>query len=98
MANAFISTGNVWVLDTVNANKVTTVDLLIRSIRWVGATTAGHQLVFTDTDDATLWESVASGANYVEESQVNTLWRAGFKLPTLGSGIAYITLTSHAVR
>ena len=93
MANAFRTKSNQWILDTVDANLVTDKTLRVQGIRWVGATTATHQLIVTDSDNNVLWESIASGANYVESDlMLNRTWHGGFKLPTIGSGKLYIML------
>lgn len=89
MANDF--THYPLVIDTASGSVLTTTSYRIKKIRWVGATTAGHQAVIYDANSNLFWESVCPGANYVEESdftwddsQRNVL--AGFRVPTLGSG------------
>jgi hypothetical protein len=69
-------------------------DLHIRGLRWVGATTAGHTVVIQDSDSIVLWASVASGANYVEESDCPQTWQKDFKVVTLASGILYVYLAT----
>lgn len=67
MANEFHD--NYWILDTLGT--VSEEPVKIRAIRWVSAgAAAGHQIVLTDADGNTVWETVATGANYVEESRV----------------------------
>jgi hypothetical protein len=62
----------------------------LKGIRWVGATTAGHACIIQDADSVVLWESLASGANYVESDLMERTWQKDFKLTTLGSGRVYI--------
>ena len=47
------------------------------SIRWRGATTAGHTCVISDSADVVLWSSVAGGVNNVEESDLGRKWTQG---------------------
>jgi len=98
MVNAFNKKGQVWVIDTSGSSMIVTEDIHVRSIRWIDAgASAGDTVIIQDEDSTVLWESVAAGANYVEESLVNTVWRKGFKVTTLASGgKVYINLTSHA--
>ena len=62
-------TGNPWVIDTASATPVTTDDVYLDTIRWVGATTAGHQALVKDNKPSpdTLYESLANGANFIDE-------------------------------
>lgn len=60
--------------------------LTIKQVRWIGATTAGHQCVIQDANDNILWDSEAAGANYVEADSLDREWRDGFKVTTLDSG------------
>jgi hypothetical protein len=83
------------VIDTASGTAVLTSSLRIKKIRWVNATTAGHQASIQDQNGNIFWESIASGANYVEESDFSTeeshrpvLY--GLKVPTLGSGKLYL--------
>lgn len=67
--------------------------LKLLSVRWFGATTAGHGCVLKDGSDNTLWQSVAGGANYVEESDLQHKvppGARGFKVTTLGSGTVHL--------
>lgn len=79
------------VIDTASGTAVLTHAIRIKKIRWVNGTTAGHTAVIQDQNSNLFWESIASGANYVEESdfthdesQRNVI--NGLKVPTLGSG------------
>jgi len=73
-------------------------ELVINGIRWVGSTTAGHLCVILDEDGVVLWESIASGANYVEKDSIEMYWPLDFSLPTLGSGVVYIYTGKKAKR
>lgn len=82
-------------LDTASGSVLTTESYRVKKIRWVGGTTAGHQVILQDQHSNTLWETVASGSNYVEETDftwntTNTVVLSGIRLPTLGSGKLYI--------
>lgn len=68
----------------------------IKNIRWVGATTAGHACVIQDADGVTYWESLASGANYVESDLAERHWQKDFQVTTLASGRLYIYLKGGA--
>ena len=99
MANTFSTKGHIHTIDTLNANLVVSQTLKVRSIRWVSkGATAGDDVKVTAEDDTVLWESVASGSNYVEESLINADWIGGFKVPVLDSGKLYITLQVHPAR
>lgn len=87
MPNTFHGTTNTWVIDTAGAGVVEPRTVRIQSIRWIGATTAGHQAIVTDTADGRIWSSVAGGANNVESEYFGgEQWYRGFKVPTLESG------------
>lgn len=82
-------------VDTAGAGAIVTTPIRIHKIRWTGATTAGHTAVIRDQNNNHFWSSVASGANYVEESDFSTdqLQRNvinGLIVPTLGSGVLHI--------
>lgn len=76
---------------------VSNTSVVIGKIRWVSATSAGHQIRITDMNWNPLWTSVASGAQYVEESnfpegqfapKVCTLY--GLRIASLTSGTVEI--------
>lgn len=102
MANAYNGYSNTFILDTAHASNLLRSTLApdlpqvmgVKNIRWVGATTAGHACIIQDADGVVLWESLASGANYVESDLTERVWRKDIKLPTLGSGRLYITVGS----
>lgn len=80
---------NPWVLDTAGGGVIVVGKVFPRTIRWVGATTAGHQVVIQDSNGKVVWASEAAGANYVESDRVEIAWD-GLDLVTLGSGKVYI--------
>lgn len=79
------------IIDTPGADILVAGVLRVKGIRWVGATTAGHQAEVQDANDNRKWASIASGANYVESDLLTDekLWN-GLKVPTLQSGTLYI--------
>lgn len=92
-------TGNTWKIDTASATPIITQDVYIESIRWVGATTAGHAAIVTDnrTSPDTKFSSLANGANFIDEKSYigapsNSRCLGGIIVPTLDSGILYIDL------
>ena len=56
-------TANPWVLDSTGA--LVTNERTIDYVRWVNGTTAGHQCKLTDAAGAIVFDSYATGANYV---------------------------------
>jgi hypothetical protein len=59
MAN--VTDQHPWILDTAAA--ITTDDLFISKLRWVGGTTADHSLIVHDKNANVVWEAAAQGAN-----------------------------------
>lgn len=89
-------TKNPMKVDTAGAGAIIAAGtrLRIKGIRWVGATTAGHTAVVQTAAGAPIWNSVASGANYVEADileNIHAHWD-GLTVPTLASGILWIEL------
>lgn len=80
---------NPWVVDTAGAGLIATGRVRPFTIRWVGATTAGHKCVVKDAAGEVKWEDVASGANYVTEGRIEIDWN-GVAVTTLDSGKLYI--------
>lgn len=94
MANDLLD--NPWKIDTASPQAISNDLVRPASVRWVGATTAGHQLIIKDKNDRIVYETVAAGSNNVEESQmIGTGWQGvdwkGLKVTTLDSGTVYIT-------
>ena len=93
MANAFHAQEKVWVIDTADSTGILDVKAKVKKVRWVGATTAGHQAIIKDSgNNETIWESVASGANFIDSDLIESWWPRGFTVPTLDSGTLYIYL------
>ena len=87
--------GKIWAIDAVDADIVDAKHIFVKSVRWVGGATsaAGNAVVIQEpVTDIVLWETTASGANYVEEALLETNWPAGFEVPTLDVGTLYITM------
>jgi hypothetical protein len=72
----------------------------VQSIRWVGGASSaeGNTLILTESaargdTAAVLWESVAAGANYVEESSNGGSgfhFRNGIRVGTIDVGTLYL--------
>ncbi len=93
MAN--VLNDRIWVVDTVDADVIADNAIKVKSVRWVGgiASVATDAVIIRDpTTNTVLWESLASGANYVEEALLETWWPNGFEVPTLDTGVLYITM------
>lgn len=89
MANVYRD--QVWIIDTASATPITEDDVYIQALRWVStAASAGDEVVVTNADGDTVWQSFATGANYIEESQVPLRITDGLAVPTLDSGILYL--------
>lgn len=81
---------HIWILDTQSSDPVTTDDVFIDAIRWVAeGAAAGSNVILTNAAGQVVWESVATGVNYVEESRVPVLSR-GLIVDTLDSGTLYL--------
>lgn len=92
MANSL--TVSPWFIDTPTlTDLVGGQRVVIKSIRWFGATTAGHQCRIVDNDSNTIWESRASGANYVEAEQLDE----EYPPPKRGPGLRAAALESGTV-
>jgi hypothetical protein len=63
----------------------------VKSVKWVGGTTAGHTAVIQDADSNTIWDDLCPGASYVVSELIEDWWANGFKVPTLASGTLAIT-------
>jgi len=81
------------IIDTPGVSVLRTDPIRVRGIRWVGATTAGHQAIVTDQFGTIKWHSIANGGNNVEGDRLDNerLW-SGLIVPTLESGKLYIEL------
>ena len=100
MANALTTAAglslNPWRLDTPTTFSLCTgLHLRIKHIRWVGATTAGHQCILNDDSSNIVWDAVASGANFEESdlhyNEVRIDRPIGLFASALQSGRVYVT-------
>ncbi len=83
-------TQNPWIIDTAASTTISTDNnLKLNYVRWVNATTSGHQCVIQNEDGMVIWESYANAANYVERDQLKRTIN-GMIVPTLDSGKLYI--------
>ena len=90
-------TANPLILNTAHASDVVLgARRRIQGIKWVGASTAGHQAVLKGkVSTRVIWESIATAANFSIPLDVLDLFVAEeVILPTLGSGILYLYLES----
>lgn len=83
-------TDNPYIIDTASAAVLVAGRLRIKSIRWVGASVAGHVAEIQDSNNRVIWRSQATGANNVEGQIIERVWENGFRVPTLQSGTLYI--------
>ena len=94
MAN--LKFNHVWVIDTPAAS-VETEHVLVRTIRWVGATNA-DAVEITDLDPKlstpTVWESVwvTGDASSEESNPYDIVFPHGFGVPVLDGGVLYVYL------
>jgi len=65
--------------------------VLLKHLRWVGATTLAHALIVTDTAGAVIWDSEADGPNYIDVFPFYR-WVEGIKVLTMQSGRLYAYL------
>ena len=84
--------GRTFKIDTASANVVAPGPFHCKHVRWVARTAnAGARCVVTDSNDKTIWEDSANGANYEKSELIEAWWNQGFKVPTLDDGILYVT-------
>jgi hypothetical protein len=86
MANSLA--GPVWKVDT--AATLVAGPVRVSRFRWVGATTAGHTCVVTDTAGHVVFSSVATAANFAEDKALDVPLVNGLIVTTIASGILYI--------
>lgn len=101
MSNTF--NGRIYIVDTATpvtgggGNAITSDSVVISKIRWVSASAAAHHARVTDINQNVLWTSVASGANFIEESSFDDAMMGrsqrtlnGIRVVSLSSGILYL--------
>jgi len=89
-----VLTSNPLIIESADAspNTITTKPLQIQTIRFIGATTAGHQAVVQDQNGKVKWDSKVL-ANTTDQTHFDPpLFSDGLKVPTLASGTLYIYL------
>lgn len=87
MANIF---KNPIVIDTPGGGAIYSQEIKVQAFRWVSPTAvAGNQCIVQDKNGISIWESVASGANYEDVDHIEFSF-FGLIVPTLSSGKLYI--------
>ena len=71
-----------------------TTVMLLSSMRWVGATAAGHTCTVTDGAGNPLFSSVANAANFVDGWVFDSKWIAGLILSAMDTGALDVYLAS----
>lgn len=94
MANIY--NANPIIIDTVMGAGITNERIMpihVKTIRWVGGTTAGHQATITDgsAGASILWRAICQNANIEINSLLPQMltWK-NFRVTVLASGILYI--------
>ncbi len=88
-------TANPIIVDTAAAAALTAYTFIATKIRWVGATTAGHQAIVQNGNGIVKFKAEATGANYTESEHFDPpLIFNGLIVPTLSSGTVYIYIAS----
>ena len=88
--------GNPWIIDTGGADDLVpdSGSVIDRGFRWVGGSTAGHTCVVKDGNDLVVWESLATAANFKDESRFDNdrglAVPNGLVVSTISSGKLYI--------
>lgn len=77
------------ILDSTGAVFAAGIITRALSVRWVGATTAGHKLILKNAAGRIVFEEEANAANYVAEGRPENVWN-GLTVDTIGSGKVYI--------
>jgi len=82
------------IIDTPGGAVLMTDLFRLKGVRWVSpSAVAGHLAQITDANDNPKWNSVATGANYVESDLVKHERACnGLKVPVLQSGTLYIEI------
>jgi hypothetical protein len=88
MANQVL--GSPYIVDTADST-LTANHVVVRGVRWVGATTNAHEAILTDTAGLVKWASKAATAGLgIETESTVPFSSGGLKVTTLGSGKLYI--------
>lgn len=78
------------IIDTPSGSVLIADNLLVKGIRWIGATT-NHTVTITDANDNVKWESIATGPVEADRIEEKGMWK-GLKVPILQSGRLYIDI------
>ena len=87
-------TKNPWVVDTASGTAILSDWADVRSIQWIGGTTAGHAAIVQDKDGTVIWRRLAAAVNANFDTEFQGRWGRrvnGLLVPTLDSGTLYIT-------
>lgn len=68
------------------SNDAVTEICILSSLRWVGATAAGHLCRVTDTAGNVLFVSEADGANFIDGWVFDRKWANGITIASMNSG------------
>ena len=71
--------------------------IVIKSIHWIGATTAGHLLAIAQSSTSgdntkVIYQDVAAGANYVSRTLIEEYYPFGVEITDLDSGSVQIII------
>lgn len=66
---------------------------ILSSLRWVGATTAGHKCRITDGASNVLFTSEADGANFIDGWVFDKKWANGIYIASMNSGAVQIYMS-----
>ncbi len=97
MANNFLGSPPLWIIDTASATPVSTDSLRIYRIRWVGGAGVGlgNECQVTDAAGNVIFDDFATGADYSSPDTVfpEKDWSIrGLAVPILATGKVYIYL------
>lgn len=82
---------NPLVIDAASASFILPGDVVVDLVRWVGATTVGHEAIIQDGSGNEFWASkVAATPAPPEHAPLGYTCPGGLKVTTLGSGKLYI--------
>ena len=96
MANTFTPGERLWALDTPSTSAVVDANYLrVSSIRWEAGTSgaAGDHCTFKDPLTGNIiWDSIATGADWLDLDNAKRHWQNGFILCALAHGTVYLIL------
>ena len=75
------------------SNDAVTEICILSSLRWVGATAAGHKARVTDTAGNVLFVGEADGANFTDGWVFDHKWANGLTIASMNSGTIQIYLS-----